>query len=180
MSSDKPHRECYIHWNGFRSHKQWTVGCDWQDGPKNSLTPAVPFVEKQALDAANERIRELEAQVEKQKSVMTTGDRSWLELLQQRNDLLCKVKDLEDYQSMYISKSDQVVRFSLKNTELTEQLSVAREALKSCHRKHNQGCDDIGWSELADIIHNSLAEIMGDKEYCTWLAKLGSAKGDEA
>lgn len=43
------------------------------------------------------------------------------------------------------------------------------DCLKRCHRKHNQGDDSIGWTELEYIISKTLAEILGNKEYCKWL-----------
>lgn len=55
---------------------------------------------------------------------------------------------------------------------------LAMGVLKKVHRKHNQGCDDIGWSELSDIVHNALCELMGDKEYCKWLETHQKEQGE--
>lgn len=58
------------------------------------------------------------------------------------------------------------------------KINLAISALKKCHLKHNQGSDAIGWSELGDVIHNTLAELMGDDKYVKWLGTL-EHKGDE-
>ena len=58
---------------------------------------------------------------------------------------------------------------------LCEQAEKERDeairALKKCHRKHNQGDDSIGWGELEELIHNTLANLMGDKDYVKWVNK---------
>lgn len=44
--------------------------------------------------------------------------------------------------------------------------------LKRCYRKHVRGDDDIGWDELSSELGNTLAQVMGDDEFCKWLEGL--------
>lgn len=41
-------------------------------------------------------------------------------------------------------------------------------ALKLAYRKHVKGDDSIGWDELSDTLAMTLAQIMGDEEFCSW------------
>jgi len=40
--------------------------------------------------------------------------------------------------------------------------------LKRVYQKHVLNDDDIGWDELTDDIANTLAQVMGDDEFCEW------------
>jgi hypothetical protein len=42
-------------------------------------------------------------------------------------------------------------------------------ACQMAYRKHVMNDNTVGWSELGDILANSLAEAMGDDEFCQWL-----------
>lgn len=49
-------RECCIFWNGLKSRGEWQVGCDWENGPKDSITIAVPFIEHSAYRALEQKL----------------------------------------------------------------------------------------------------------------------------
>lgn len=56
------------------------------------------------------------------------------------------------------------------NIGLARQKKQLLAALQLCYRKHVQGVDDIGWDELGETMHDTLADVMGDDAYCAWLA----------
>jgi hypothetical protein len=111
-----------------------------------------------------------------------------------KNRLVCKVEDCRELNSQNaatiaalkaeaerLKEDNKAIRdankwMSDEYRKAEKQLAMCKEALKKCHRKHNQGADDIGWDELGNIIHNTLAEVMGDKDYCAWLEKLNKGE----
>ena len=49
------------------------------------------------------------------------------------------------------------------------------KTLKMCYCKHHLNDPNIGWDELSNELMTTLCEIMGDKEFNTWLKKRGIA-----
>jgi hypothetical protein len=48
------------------------------------------------------------------------------------------------------------------------KLNNAIYTLKLCYRKHHFEDVTIGWDELADMLCDTLCELMGDKEFQQW------------
>jgi len=64
---------------------------------------------------------------------------------------------------------NQLVNKAYHYENMRRQCDEAIRALKKCHRKHNQGDDSIGWEELEQLLHDTLANLMGDKDYVKWV-----------
>lgn len=43
------------------------------------------------------------------------------------------------------------------------------DVVQKAYQKHCLDDDSIGWDELDDMLHDTLCEVMGDKEYQKWL-----------
>ena len=56
--------------------------------------------------------------------------------------------------------------------DLTDREKLLLESVQLAYRKHWMNDESIGWSELGDTLANNLAEVMGDKDFCTWLEKI--------
>lgn len=48
------------------------------------------------------------------------------------------------------------------------------ELVKICHRKHCCGDDSIGWDELADLLNDTLRNILGEEEYCKYVDSINN------
>lgn len=63
---------------------------------------------------------------------------------------------------------------------MTDALKESRDRLlKACqmaYRKHVAGDDSVGWDELGEVLAETLAEEMGDREFCRWIERLGADK----
>lgn len=49
-------------------------------------------------------------------------------------------------------------------------------AVLCAYAKHHLECDDIGWDQLGEILHNAICNEIGDKEYLAWGSRMN---GDE-
>ncbi len=63
MSDNQPEvsaaRECAIHWNGLSRQGEYVVGHNWPTLSRDSVTIAVPFIEKSAYEALREENEKL-------------------------------------------------------------------------------------------------------------------------
>lgn len=50
-----------------------------------------------------------------------------------------------------------------------DKLKQAEEAIKAAYRKHVLADPAIGWDELADILCNTLCELLGDEGFQEFL-----------
>jgi hypothetical protein len=41
-------------------------------------------------------------------------------------------------------------------------------AVLCAYAKHHLNCEDIGWDELSDILHDAICNEIGHDEYCAW------------
>ncbi len=50
-------------------------------------------------------------------------------------------------------------------------MSDSDQLLHAClltYVKHHMGIDILGWSKLAETLHNAICQNIGDEEYCRW------------
>lgn len=51
-------------------------------------------------------------------------------------------------------------------------------AVLCAYAKHHLDCDDIGWNQLGDILHNALVNELGDDEFIAWGERIVGNKDD--
>jgi hypothetical protein len=49
-------------------------------------------------------------------------------------------------------------------------------AVLCAYAKHECDCEDIGWDQLGDILHNAICNEIGNEAYCKWVAMLEDTK----
>lgn len=45
-------------------------------------------------------------------------------------------------------------------------------AVLCAYAKHHLDCDDIGWGQLDDILHNAICNEIGDNNYIAWTKRV--------
>lgn len=53
-------------------------------------------------------------------------------------------------------------------------------AVLCAYAKHHLDCQDIGWTQLGEILHSAICNEIGDDAYQRWLATMGMDDANDA
>jgi hypothetical protein len=84
-----------------------------------------------------------------------------------RRKMRTKTKYLLDQGGKTISLSSKGSITNLRKCETDRKMLL--DTLQKAFLKHTVDETEIGWQALGELMGSTLAEVMGDKEFCDWI-----------